>query len=97
MFDKMKQLLEMQKSMQELKRQLEETNFDVFSPDRLVTINMNGAQKVNKVTINGNLAEVDKTGLEKAIADAYNRSVKEAQDVAARKLKNIPGLKLPGQ
>ena len=97
MFDKMKQFLEMQKSMQELKRQLEETNFDALSSDGLVKINMNGAQKVNRVMINGNLAELDKAALEKSILDVYNRAVKQAQEVAAHKLKGISGLSLPGQ
>ena len=97
MFDKMKQLLEMQKSMQELKRQLEEPSFEVLSNDGLVKINMNGAQKVNKVLINGNLTELDKAVLEKSILDAYNRAVKQAQEVAAHKLKSISGISLPGQ
>jgi len=97
MFDKMKQVFEMQKSMQELKRQLEETSFDVLSSDGLVKINMSGAQKVNKVLINGNLAELDKAALEKSILDVYNRAVRQAQEVAALKLKGISGLSLPGQ
>lgn len=95
MFDKMKQIFEMQKSMQELKRRLEEVNFDVSSSNGIVKINMNAAQKINNVNINGNLAEMDKAVLEKSICDAYERALKHAQEVAAGKLKDISGLNLP--
>ncbi len=97
MFDKMKQLMEMQKSMQELKRQLDKTCFDVLSSDGLIKINMNGAQKVTSVQINAELANLDKALLERAISDVYNRALKEVQAIAAAKLKNISGLNLPGQ
>lgn len=92
MFDKMKQLFEMQKSMQELKRRLEETNFDISSSNGIVKINMNAAQKINNVSINGNLTEIDKAVLEKSICDVYGRALKHAQEIAASKLKDISGL-----
>ncbi len=95
MFDKMKQLFEMQKSMQELKRRLEEANFDIASGNGMVKINMNAAQKMNSLTINGNLAELDKASLEKSICEAYERALKHAQEIAAGKLKDISGLNLP--
>jgi len=95
MFDKMKQLFEMQKSMQELKRRLEEASFDIASGNGMVKINMNAAQKMNSLTINGNLAELDKASLEKSICEAYERALKHAQEIAAGKLKDISGLNLP--
>ena len=95
MFDKMKQVFQMQKSMQELKRRLEETNFDVSSGNGIVKINMNAAQKINSVNINGNLAELDKAVLEKSICEAYDKAFKHAQGIAASKIKDISGLNLP--
>jgi DNA-binding YbaB/EbfC family protein len=95
MFDKMKQVFEMQRSMQELKRKLEEANFDVLSSNGIVKINMNAAQKMNNVNINGNLAELDKSVLEKSICEAYDRALKHAQEIAASQLKDISGLNLP--
>ncbi len=89
MFDKMKQVFEMQKSMQELKHKLEEANFDILSSNGVVKINMNAAQKINHDNINGNLAELDKAVLEKSICDAYDRARKHAQDIAASQLKDI--------
>ena len=92
MLNKMKQLFEMQKSMQELKRRLEESNFDILSGNGMVKINMNAAQKINSININGNLAELDKAVLERSICEAYERALKHAQEVAAGKLKDIPEL-----
>jgi len=92
MLNKMKQLFEMQKSMQELKRSLEESNFDILSGNGMVKINMNAAQKINSININGNLAELDKSVLERSICEAYERALKHAQEVAAGKLKDIPEL-----
>ena len=51
MFDKMKGLFEMQKKMQEVKKELENTDFDIQSSDGLVKITMNGAQEVKEITI----------------------------------------------
>ncbi|MFA4988921.1 MAG: YbaB/EbfC family nucleoid-associated protein [Candidatus Omnitrophota bacterium] len=95
MFDKMKQLFEMQKSMQELKRKLEEANFDIMSGNGMVKISMNAAQKINSLSINGDLAQIDKAALEKSICEAYDRALKRAQEIAASNLKGMPGLNLP--
>ena len=96
MFDKVKQLMEMQKKMQEMKRQLENTVFDISSSDGLVKITMNGAQEVKEVNIQGNIQETEKPNLEKAIKDAYNKAIKHSHEIAAEKMKNITGLNLPG-
>ncbi|MGA2775594.1 MAG: YbaB/EbfC family nucleoid-associated protein [Candidatus Omnitrophota bacterium] len=53
MFDKMKQLLEMQKKMQEMKRELENTDFEISSSDGLVKLTMTGAQEVKNISIQG--------------------------------------------
>jgi DNA-binding YbaB/EbfC family protein len=96
MFDKMKQLMEMQKKMQEMKRQLEETDFEIISPDGVVKVMMNGAQEVKSVSIQGELDSAGKTNLEKALKDVYNRAVKESQKIAAQKMKGVVGTDLPG-
>ncbi|MFA4888243.1 MAG: YbaB/EbfC family nucleoid-associated protein [Candidatus Omnitrophota bacterium] len=92
MFDKMKQLMDMQKKMQEIKRQLDNTNFDVASSDGLVKITMNGSQEVKGLTIQ----EADKASLEKALMDTYNRAIKRSHELAAQKMKEVTGLNLPG-
>ena len=96
MFDKMKALLDMQKKMQEMKRELENTDFEIQSPDGLVKITMNGAQEVKEISIQGNIQEIDKTNLEKTLRDNYNRAIKRSHELAAEKMKGITGLNLPG-
>jgi len=96
MFDKMKQLMEMQRKMQEIKRELDNTDFEIASSDGLVKITMNGSQEVKEISIQGNIPETEKTNLEKAIKDAYNRAIKRSHDIAAEKMKDITGLNLPG-
>jgi len=96
MFDRMKELMEMQKKMQELKRELENTNFEVSSSDGLVKITMNGAQEVKEVSLSDESLSTERSAFEKAIKDAFNRSIKRAQEVAAEKMKRISGLNLPG-
>jgi len=96
MFDKMKALIEMQKKMQELKRELENMDFEITSFDNLLKIKMNGAQEVKEVNFLGDLSAMEKTNLEKTIKDTYNRAIKRSQDLAAEKMKGVTGLNLPG-
>ncbi len=96
MFDKMKALLDMQKKMQDVKRELDNANFDISSSDGLVKITMNGSQEVKELNIQGDIREMDKTHLEKAVKDVYNRAIKRSHDLAAQKMKDVTGINLPG-
>jgi DNA-binding YbaB/EbfC family protein len=96
MLDKMKALLEMQKKMREMKRELDNTDFEIHSPDGLVKITMNGSQELKEISIKGDLKGIEKTNLEKAIKDAYNMAIKRSHDIAAEKMKDITGLNLSG-
>lgn len=97
MFDKMKQLLEMQKKMQEMKRELDNTAFEVTSSDGKVKLAMTASQELKEVKINGDdLPEAAKAALEKSVKDAYNKAIKRAQDIAAEKMKDITGFNIPG-
>lgn len=96
MFDKMKQLMEMQKQMQQMKRELDSTYFDITSSDNMVKITMNGSQEVREVVLQRAPGECDKAKLENAIKDAYNRGIKKSQQVAAEKMKSMPGMNIPG-
>jgi DNA-binding YbaB/EbfC family protein len=96
MFDKMKQLMEMQKKMQEMKRQLDNTNFEAASSCGLVKITMNGSQEIKEVKLSDDAQKTDKASLEKAVKDAYNRGIKRSQEIAAQKMKEISGFNLPG-
>lgn len=96
MLDKMKQLMEMQKKMQEMKRQLDAVTFEIASSDGLVRIIMNGSQEVQEVALQDTYAASDKTRLEKSIKDAYNRAIKRSHELAAQKMKGMAGFDIPG-
>lgn len=96
MFDKMKALMDMKKKMDEVKRELDNTSFDIASSDGLVKITMNGSQEVKEVSLQKDLQGIEKISLEKAIKDAYNRAIKRSHDVAAQKMKDVTGFNLPG-
>lgn len=96
MLDKMKALLDMQKKMQEMKRQLENSVFEVESSKGLVKISMNGAQEIKDIKIEANLKQIEVKQLEDAVKDALTRAIKQSQVVAAEKMKGITGFNLPG-
>ena len=96
MFDKMKGLLQMQKKMQEVKRELDNINFDIQSSDGLVKITMNGTQEVKAVTIKDNLSEQEEARLEGVLKDTFNQAIKRSQEVAAQKMKDVTGFNIPG-
>lgn len=94
MFDKMKALLDMQKKMQEMKKDLDNTVFETASSDGLVKIKMNGSQVVQEIVIEEK--PVDMPRLASVLKDTFNRSIKRSHELAAEKMKNISGLNLPG-
>ena len=96
MFDKIKNLMDMQRKMQEIKRQLDSMSFEVKSADGLVTIGMNGSEQVQHVSIGADIAGVKTDVLERAIKDAFNRAIKQSHELAAQKMKDITGVNLPG-
>ncbi len=96
MLDKMKQLMEMQKKIQEMKRQLEAAVFDAESSDGKVKIVMNGSQEIQDIQIRSSLPEKEAEQLKASIKDALKRAIKRSHDVAADKMKSVTGLNLPG-
>jgi DNA-binding protein YbaB len=57
---------------------------------------MNGSQEIQGISIEGDLEKIEKSTLENAFKDAYNRAIKRSHDIAAQKMKDITGLNLPG-
>ncbi|MDD4908335.1 MAG: YbaB/EbfC family nucleoid-associated protein [Candidatus Omnitrophica bacterium] len=96
MLDKMKALMEMQKKIQEMKRQLEAAVFEVESADGKVKITMNGSQEIQDMRIECALAEKETEQLKSAVKDALKKAIKRSHDVAADKMKSVTGLNLPG-
>ena len=96
MFDQMKGLFNMQKKMQEVKRALEDTNFDIQSSDGAVKITMNGAQEIKELVIKGSFKESENGRLASLLKDTFNLAIKRSQELAAQKMKDVAGFNIPG-
>ncbi len=94
MFDKMKMLMDAKRKMEEMKKELENTVFEIASSDGLVKVSMNGSQEIKEVKVERDVS--DNRALENAIKDAVNRAVKHSHDIATQKMKDITGLNIPG-
>lgn len=88
--------MDMQRKMQEMKRELENITFETLSSEGLVKITMSAAQDVKEVIIQADLGKTEKVTLEKAIKDAYNKAIKRSHDIAAKKMKDVTGFNIPG-
>ena len=97
MFDKIKGLMDMRKKLEAIKKELDNTDFEILSSCGTVKITMNGSQEVKGVVcLDSGLSAEQKDKLQKALRDAFNRGVKRSQEVAAQKMKEVTGLNLPG-
>ena len=96
MFDKMKELWDMKRKMEELKKELDKASFEIESQDKSVRIVMNGSQEVKELKIQGELSGMKNSSLETAVKDTFNRALKRSHDLAAEKMKSMTGLNIPG-
>ncbi|MHB0996735.1 MAG: YbaB/EbfC family nucleoid-associated protein [Elusimicrobiales bacterium] len=93
MLDKMKQLWELKKKMDEVKKELD--SMEMASEDNLVKVTITGSQEIKAVEIKPELSAADKGKLEASLKETVNRAVKESQKAAAQKMSalgGIPGL-----
>ena len=96
MFDKMKQLMEMKKQAEQLKRELDATILEV-NEIRGIKIVVNGSQNFQLLEIDaGLLTAENKKRLEGDLIKALNTAVRKAQNAAAQKMKSMTGLNIPG-
>lgn len=88
--------MEMQKKAQQIKRELENSTFEVSSSDGLIKISMNGSQEVKNVSLQDEVKNTEKSELERILKDTYNRAIRRSHEIAAQKMKSMTGLGLPG-
>lgn len=82
MFDKMKQLYELKKQADQMKKELEAEVIDVEHGG--VKVRINGAQKIVRLDFEDNI-DRDK------LKDAINKANEEAQKIAAKKMQGMMG------
>ena len=96
MFDKMKQLMEMKKQADRIKKELENIVVEVKEVEG-ISIQITGSQSFRSIEINQDLLKPENKGrFEKELLRSLNAAVKKSQKEAAEKMAasmpNIPGL-----
>lgn len=96
MFGKVKEMMELRKKADRLKKELEATKIEV-NEARGIKMVINGAQIVQSIDIDeGLLTPANKNRVQMDLLKSFNNGVKKSQQAAATKMRNIPGLNLPG-
>lgn len=87
MFDKMKELWELKKKAEEMKKQLEALTFE--SEDKNVKVTVKGTLEVENIELKKEPSEYSKAELEKSLKDNINSALKNAQIESARRAMNM--------
>lgn len=95
MLDKIKQLYELRQKAEQMKKELENTTVDISSCGADVKITISGSQKVQSLEISDSLLS-NKQMLETRLINCFNDAIRKSQELAARKMKEITGLNIPG-
>ena len=98
MLDKLKNMFEAQKKLNEIKLEMETINVDNETANGLVKISMSGTQKLSSVDINIELLQPDKKEILQAmLLECINGAAEKVQRAASQKLKSKLGnLKMTG-
>ncbi|MCX5776305.1 MAG: YbaB/EbfC family nucleoid-associated protein [Candidatus Firestonebacteria bacterium] len=97
MFDKMKQMYDLQKKAKQIKKELEATIVNVEEAGGKIKISMNGEFKLVSISIDPYfLAPERKLDLENALKRVISNGVGQAQSASAGKMKELTkGMGLP--
>jgi len=96
MFDKMKELMELKRQADQLKKELEAATVEVNEVYGIKIV-VNGAQGFKSIEIDAEKINAqNKSRLESEILRSINAAIKKSQQIAAQKMKNMPGLNIPG-
>lgn len=92
MLDKMKELMELKRKMEEIKKELDLILLE--SEDNYVKVGISGSQTITGVTVKADLATADKARLEASLTETVNRAIRQSQKAAAEKMSklSLPGL-----
>jgi len=100
MFDKAKQLYQLQKEARDVQKELKSTEIEVKSNNGAVTVIFSGDQHIKSVDIDeGWLSTDKKRELEQEIVKVVGEAINRSQAVAAEKTKKLMGdmgLNIPG-
>ncbi len=93
MFDKAKTLYELKKIQSALSKE----TIEIETGNGAVKVQINGEQKIKRITIDPELVDGDFGKLEKWMESAITQAITRSQQLAAEKMKSVAGgLGLPG-
>jgi DNA-binding YbaB/EbfC family protein len=97
MFDKMKELYQMQKQAKKIKKELTETKIEVQKLDGRIKMAFTGEYNIKELTIDsGLLKEENKRLLEENLQQAINEASSKIRDIMMDKMKqSMGGINLP--
>ena len=96
MLDKMKQLMEVKKQADQLKKELDQEHIEV-TDIKGIKIVITGSQEFQSIEIDENLlVPANKNRLQGDLQRSLNSAVKRAQNFAAQKMKSMMGFNIPG-
>lgn len=96
MFDKMKQLMEMKKQADRIKKELDAESVETQDV-RGIKVVINGSQKFQSIEIDESFLNAPgKARLEKDLLQSMNAAIKASQNIAARKMKDLMPGGFPG-
>ena len=88
MFDKIKDMYQLQKQAKQIKKELKNTHIEAEVEG--ITVVIDGEQEVINITVNPEIKENHKK-MEENLVKAFNKAVKKSQQIAAEKMKGIMG------
>ena len=94
MLDKVKQLMEMKKQAEELRRQLDASRVEVTDVPGIKIV-ISGSQNFQSIDISDELLD-NKARVKGELLRSMNAAIKRSQDLAAQKMKAMTGLNIPG-
>ena len=94
MFDNLKKLMELKKTMTEVKKRLDDMVIKVESPSKNFEMTISGSQQVREFKVLKDLKEISKEEAEKDLAELFNKAVKDSQAMAAQAMGGLANLGL---
>ncbi len=94
MFDNLKKLMELKKTMTEVKKRLDEMVIKVESPAKNFEMTISGSQQVKEMKVLTDLKNISKEEAEKDLAELFNKAVRDSQAMAAQAMGGLANLGL---
>lgn len=92
MFDNLKKLMELKKTMTEVKKRLDEMVIKVESPAKNFEMTISGSQQVKEMKVLTDLKNLSKEEAEKDLAELFNKAVRDSQAMAAQAMGGLANL-----